>query len=330
MYLILEHIIFNYVIRNIIRLLESRQEHRSVTFARLVGNYWVWQVSLWIGTGKSLVLVVHRCYYRFCAFVSRNLLFGGTCLERVPSKDSLTLDGVTPPNRRWRISNEAVSLGHSVVSGFWALYAIIVYPKLIEDMVNYTNTMAHYVLIMSTGYLLHDLADLLINEQSLRIIELLFHHIVVLIAFGTNYATNKFLGVVVCGLLMELNSIFLHSRSMLNLYRVDKSSTPFRIIALLNIVTFIIFRVAVSIYLLYWQITTAWRMVWYLTLVTFVVIVSLAITNIVLLYRVLAADGLLGKKRQRATTGRASEVVARTGEVSENQLPDEDEIEVIA
>lgn len=49
-------------------------------------------------------------------------------------------------------------------------------------------------LIVSTGYLIHDLTDLVINEQSLRIIELLFHHIIVLIAFGTNYATNKFLG----------------------------------------------------------------------------------------------------------------------------------------
>lgn len=52
---------------------------------------------------------------------------------------------ITPPNRRWRISNEAVSLGHSVISGFWALYAIIVYPKLMEDMVNYENTMAYYL-----------------------------------------------------------------------------------------------------------------------------------------------------------------------------------------
>lgn len=92
-------------------------------------------------------------------------------------------------------------------------------------------------------------------------------------------------GVVVCGLLMELNSIFLHSRSMLNLYRVEKSSTAFRIVALLNIVTFIIFRMAVSAYLLYWQFTVAWKMVWYITMVTFIVIVSLAITNAVLLYR---------------------------------------------
>lgn len=51
-----------------------------------------------------------------------------------------------------------------------------------------------FKLVVSTGYLIHDLTDLVINEQSLRIIELLFHHVVVLIAFGTNYATNKFLG----------------------------------------------------------------------------------------------------------------------------------------
>lgn len=50
---------------------------------------------------------------------------------------------------------------------------------------------------MSTGYLIHDLIDLLINEHSLRIIELIFHHVVVLVAFGTNYTTGKFLGLFI-------------------------------------------------------------------------------------------------------------------------------------
>uniref|UniRef100_A0A1I8ECV2 TLC domain-containing protein n=1 Tax=Wuchereria bancrofti TaxID=6293 RepID=A0A1I8ECV2_WUCBA len=300
---------------------------------------WDWKK---LGISCSQVLLSFICF-RFSQFIVRWYLFGtwtfrtfsyfGCSKNRHHSNSFVDIHSnqpllVAPPNRRWRISNEAVSLGHSVVSGFWALYAIIVYPKLMEDMVNYTNTMAHYLLIISTGYLIHDLTDLLMNEQSLRIIELLFHHVVVLIAFGTNYATNQFLGVVVCGLLMELNSIFLHSRSMLNLYRVDKSSTPFRIIALLNIVTFIIFRMAVSTYLLYWQITTAWKMVWHLTLITFVVIVSLAITNIVLLYRVLAADGLLGKKRQRGVPANPTEITAQApGTDADDGLRDEDEIE---
>ncbi|OZC06715.1 hypothetical protein X798_06285 [Onchocerca flexuosa] len=302
---------------------------------------WDWKK---LGINCSQVLLSFLCF-RFSQFIVRWYLFG-TCTFKTFSyfgwgkkKDhsNAVVDIhssqpllVASPNRRWRISNEAVSLGHSVVSGFWALYAIIVYPKLMEDMVNYTNTMAHYLLIVSTGYLIHDIIDLLINEQSLRIVELLFHHAIVLLAFGTNYATDKFLGVVVCGLLMELNSIFLHSRSMLNLYRVNKSSTPFRIIALLNIVTFIIFRMVVSTYLLYWQITTVWKMVWYLILITFVVIVSLAITNIVLLYRVLAADGLLGKKRKRGVPANPVQVIAQAPGESNDQLHDEDEIEVIA
>ncbi len=50
------------------------------------------------------------------------------------------------------------------------------------------------------------------------------------------------------------------------------------------------------------QITTAWSMSWPYTLVTFVVIYSFAITNTVLCYRVMAADGLLGKRRARAST----------------------------
>lgn len=53
---------------------------------------------------------------------------------------------------------------------------------------------------------------------------------------------------------MELNSIFLHSRSLLNLYRQPKESISFRFVALVNIVTFFIFRMAISAYLIYWLI----------------------------------------------------------------------------
>lgn len=128
---------------------------------------------------------------------------------------------------------------------------------------------------MSFGYIAHDLIDLLINERSARIIELLFHHVVVITAFLTTIITGKFLAVVVFGLLMEMNSIFLHSRSLLNLYRHPKESVGFKMIALLNIATFMVFRMAVCIFLLKWQFTEAWNLPWYYTLVTFLVIVSL-------------------------------------------------------
>lgn len=108
--------------------------------------------------------------------------------------------------------------------------------------------------------------------------------------------TNLFLGVVILGLLMEVNSIFLHSRSLMNLYRQPKDSTGFKFVALLNILTFMVFRMAVSVYLLYWVFSNMFTTLrWYHAIINFLVIASLASTNSVLLYRVLSADGLLGK-----------------------------------
>jgi len=136
----------------------------------------------------------------------------------------------------------------------------------------------------------------------------LFHHIVVLSAFLVTLITRLYLGIVVVGLLMEINSIFLHTRSIMNLNGVRKSSYSFRLIALLNITTFIVFRMVVNIYLLYWQFSpsTLARVPWYLVIINSVVILSMGITNSVLLYRVLAADGVLGKKRARRHNSNAA------------------------
>ncbi|CAL2027407.1 unnamed protein product [Caenorhabditis brenneri] len=227
--------------------------------------------------------------------------------EQEPDSRDLT---AIPPNKKWRISNECVSLIHSVISGLWAAYALLYYKELIQDLTYFRCEAGINLILMSTGYLLHDLIDLLVNEQSARIIELLFHHVVVLSAFAVTMFMNRFLGVVIFGLLMELNSIFLHSRSLLNLYGVDKKSPSFRIIALLNMVTLFAFRLCVSAYLLYFVFTSIPDVAWYQSLINGVVILSLASTNTVLTYRLLAADGLLGSRRQRRTPAPTQETNA--------------------
>lgn len=50
-----------------------------------------------------------------------------------------------PPNKKWRTSNEVVSLIHSVVSGLWALYACLNYPDLITNMVNFTHPVPKFL-----------------------------------------------------------------------------------------------------------------------------------------------------------------------------------------
>ncbi|CAA21712.2 TLC domain-containing protein fld-1 [Caenorhabditis elegans] len=249
----------------------------------------------------------------------------GEQVEQEPEPDSRDLSAI-PPNKKWRISNECVSLFHSVISGLWAAYALLYYKQLVQDLVNYRCDVAINLVLMSAGYLFHDLVDLLVNEQSARIIELLFHHVVVLSAFAVTMFFNRFLGVVVFGLLMELNSIFLHSRSLLNLYGVDKKSPSFRIIALLNMVTLFAFRLCVSAYLVYFVVVSIPDLEWYVSIINGLVIASLASTNTVLTYRLLAADGLLGSRRTRRTPAATAET--QVGDVESGplrtQVEDED------
>jgi len=55
----------------------------------------------------------------------------------------------------------------------------------------------------------------------------------------------------------------------MNLYGQKKKSTAFKFVALLNVATFIIFRLTVSFYLFYWWFTTALgAVVWHLATVS--------------------------------------------------------------
>jgi len=277
-----------------------------------------WKLDGWEGALKTFfVILCSFAFFGLLQYTVRFYLFGKCSFRtfdyfkfvRRSKKRRRTLPSsteleVVPPNKKWRISNEAVSLIHSVISGIWALYSITTYSGLLTEMNTFTHPVPKFLIYISFGYIAHDLVDLLVNERSVRILELLFHHIIVIMAFMTTLVTDMFLGVVILGLLMECNSIFLHSRSLLNLYRQPKDSTAFKFIALLNILTFMVFRIAVSIYLIYWQASNmiGGFLVWYHAIVTFFVIVSLAVTNSVLLYRVLSADGLFGKERARLPT----------------------------
>uniref|UniRef100_A0A914IC92 TLC domain-containing protein n=1 Tax=Globodera rostochiensis TaxID=31243 RepID=A0A914IC92_GLORO len=264
-----------------------------------------------------IVTVFSFFFFRFFQFTVRWYLFGkwtfptfsyfkrrrqrhsqeGNLKQKMDSK---SLE-IVPPNKKWRISNEFVSLFHSVLSGFWALGALMHFDEYINDLVDTNSKVARYLTCMSFGYLVHDFIDLVVNEQSARIIELLFHHVVVLTGLLTSAVSCKFLYIVLIGLLMEVNSIFLHSRSLCNLYRQPKDSNLFKIIALFNIATFMLFRIVVSLILVGWVISQyfKWELEWYLQVINSLLAYSLFVTNFILCYRVLAADGILGKGRAR-------------------------------
>jgi hypothetical protein len=155
---------------------------------------------------------------------------------------------------------------------------------------------------------MHDAIDLIYHERSLRTLELLFHHVSVIVALMCCVLTKRFVAVCACGLLMEVrkphqqptmrpitidtplqlqvNSIFLHSRSLLNLNGVDKLRLIYRCVSVGNIGTFIVFRLSTTVFLIVWDCLHYHVMTSFYFAVLFFVMFSMLIVNLILFYRV--------------------------------------------
>ena len=58
--------------------------------------------------------------------------------------------------------------------------------------------------------------------------------------------TRKYIGCASICMVLELNSIFLHIRQLMVIEEVDRGSRAFRAIAVLNMATFIAFRIGTA------------------------------------------------------------------------------------
>ena len=68
---------------------------------------------------------------------------------------------------------------------------------------NYTHYISPQVLF-SSGYLIHDALDLIYHERSLRTLELMFHHVSIILALMCCVFTKRYVSLCACGLLMEV------------------------------------------------------------------------------------------------------------------------------
>ena len=64
--------------------------------------------------------------------------------------------------------------------------------------------------------------------------------------------TRKYIGCASICMVLELNSIFLHVRQLMVIQEVDRGSRAFRAIAVLNMATFIAFRIVVVAWMVLW------------------------------------------------------------------------------
>ncbi|VDM41226.1 unnamed protein product [Toxocara canis] len=199
--------------------------------------------------------------------------------------------------RQYRLRNLTVCLIHSIISGGFALSFMLLRPEVMfEDTLYWYEPWSTLVPILSIAYFICDAIDMLKHEISKWTLELLLHHVVSIFVFSCAVLPRRFIPYAYWALLMEVNSVFLHLRSLMQITGNSMARKDvYRVVRLLNVITFVVFRFTVQV----WQINWAWqnqhRFHIFYTLVGVLGGCFFFITNIILFMRVLASDGFLGE-----------------------------------
>ncbi|KAM8976236.1 TLC domain-containing protein 2 [Pelodytes ibericus] len=191
----------------------------------------------------------------------------------------------------WKWRNIWTSFIHSLLTGSWALLGFYVHPEMAEDLISTHSRFSHCLIAVSIGYFIHDFVDMLQNQKLHQSWELLFHHTVVITCFGISVLLHHYVGFAVVALLVEINSIFLHLRQILLMANLLKT-TAYRLNSLLNLGTYVIFRISTLAWMTRWLVLNRDKIPLLTYTIGSVGMAIMTVMNIVLFYRLLRSDFL--------------------------------------
>lgn len=116
-----------------------------------------------------------------------------------------------------------------------------------DPITSFTNS-SKALVCFSIGYFLFDICNMISNGPR-KWMEIIIHHVCVILGYGLTVTSNQFIAYTAFSLFVEINTVFLHGRTLLLLSNVAKTSLRFKIVAMINVLTFIVFRLGV----LFWM-----------------------------------------------------------------------------
>lgn len=192
----------------------------------------------------------------------------------------------------WRFKNTFVSWLHAIICSALFLYNIYDTPTIFDDMINAKTKIAYITISISAGYFFYDGLDIIFSNKTInaQAIEVLLHHFIIMAIIWVPLFTYQFVAYTLCSLAIEMNTVFLHLRFMCVFFAVDKSSGKYRIVAILNIVSFVLFRILTLCWMTRWIVLNRGLLhVGWFSLGSFG-LAAMMIINIFLLQRLLQAD----------------------------------------
>ncbi|KAK9521072.1 hypothetical protein VZT92_020911 [Zoarces viviparus] len=198
--------------------------------------------------------------------------------------------------KSWKWRNLSVSMVHSVLTGSWALTCVLVWPETLSNLHSYHTPLSYLLVCVSTGYFVQDAGDIILTGHARQSWEFLLHHVLVISCFLYALFTELYVAGAVVALFVEVNSVTLHLRLMLKLAAVQASSF-YHINKLVNIVTYLTFRLGTQFYLT-WYIVHNYT---WLNQGLFFLIAMMMMNVMILIYfyRLLRADFFWNKRPVR-------------------------------
>ncbi|XP_051848137.1 TLC domain-containing protein 2 [Antechinus flavipes] len=145
------------------------------------------------------------------------------------------------PQDRWMWRNICASLVHSLLAGAGALLWMSQYSHLVADFARSCPPRTAALVSLSIGYFLADGVDLLWNQPLGRSWHLLCHHALAVGCLGVAVLPGSCLSISVVPLLLEVNSVCLHLRTLLLLAGL-RSSLLCRLVSWATLATLLVFR----------------------------------------------------------------------------------------
>ncbi|XP_061733370.1 TLC domain-containing protein 1 [Nerophis ophidion] len=214
-----------------------------------------------------------------------SLIFRGIhgLLQRLPLPKLVHQDEF----RSWKWKNLSVSMVHSLLTGTWALTCAIIWPETLHDLRAFHTPLSYLLVCVSTGYFVQDAADIILTGHGRGSWEFLIHHALVISAFLYALYTQLYVAGAVVALFVEVNSVTLHLRLLLKLAGAT-SSTLYYINKIVNIFTFITFRLCSQFYLT-WYILQNYSWLEHAAFFLFAIMV-MNVMILVYFYRLLRSD----------------------------------------
>jgi len=192
--------------------------------------------------------------------------------------------------QRWKWRNVATSLLHSILSGAWAPFVFYQAPEMQDDLISTFTPSCHALVSFSIGYFIYDALDMVIYHRKRSTYELLVHHFMVITCLGIAVSTRQYVAYGGLSLMVEVNSVFLHTRQLFIITGEPKSSSRYRTNALLNVATFLFFRILLLGWMTRWLTVNRDRIPLAIFTIGSVGLAVIVVMNIILFCRILSVD----------------------------------------